>query len=219
MWILSSLGRPDRIRDTVASYVWGVESTVLLTLYSGDPRLPEYLAQQWPENWRTEIVDMLGNGPTYNEVLRRYPDEPCYGFLADDVLLEVPGMLWMLEEAAGRWNVAYANDQHHEERICTMPCIGGELVRTVGYLAPVNMVHKAIDCVWHEIGRRLGALRFFQNLKYTHLHPLFGTAKLDYTYLAAERASAFYEQAFRGWMMGGELDRLVDRVEEQRKAA
>lgn len=219
MWIFSSLGRPDRIRDTVASYGWGGESMVLLTLWSGDKRLPEYLAQQWPENWRTEIVDMLGNGPTYNEILRRYPSESCYGFLADDVLLDVPGMLRMLEEAAGSWNVAYANDQHHEDRICTMPCIGGELVRAVGYLAPPQIIHMAIDCAWHEIGRRLGVLRFFRDLTYTHLHPLFGTAKWDATYAQAQRASAFYEQLFRGWVFGGELDALLERVKAQRKAA
>ena len=222
MWIFTSLSRPDRIKQTVDSYQWGGESTVLLTLWSGDKRLPEYLAQEWPANWRREIVDVRGNGPTYNEILRRYPDEKCYGFLADDVLLEVPDMLGLLELAAGDWNVAYANDQHHEDRICTMPCIGGELVRAVGYLAPPQIIHAAIDCAWHEIGRQLGTLRFFRNLRYTHLHPIFGTAELDYTYLAAQQASAFYEQLFRGWMFGGELQAALERVRfsrEQKAAA
>src|SRR5712664_3765282 len=134
MWLLTSLGRPERIRTLVNSYQWGTESPVVLTLYDKDARLPEYLAQAWPENWSVETVPMRGNGPTYNEMLKRYPAEKCYGFLADDVTLDVENMLSFLEQEAGDWNVAYANDQHHGERLPTMPCIGGELVRAVGYL-------------------------------------------------------------------------------------
>src|SRR5438128_757700 len=112
MYFLTSLGRPDRIRAVVDSYQWGAEQ-VMLTLYEKDKRLPEYLAQQWPEGWNVETVPMRGNGPTYNEMLKRYPNEKCYGFLADDAVLDVQGMLSMLEDAAGDWNVAYANDKHY----------------------------------------------------------------------------------------------------------
>jgi hypothetical protein len=144
---------------------------------------------------------MRGNGPTYNEILRRYPDEPCYGFLADDAVLLVPGMLAELEREAGADCVAYANDQRHGETICTMPCIGGDLVRRMGYLAPKNMVHWGVDCVWHEIGRKLGKLRYRPDLIYEHRHPLFGTAEVDNTYLAAQNASMYYREIFRAWQM------------------
>ena len=217
MWILTSLGRPDRIREVVESYQWGGESRVMLTLYEGDSKLQEYLDQKWPENWSIEIVPMLGNGPTYNEMLARYPHEPHYGFLADDAILDVQGMLRMLEAGAEDWNVAYANDKHHGRDIPTMPCMGGKLVRAVGYLAPLMLVHWAIDCAWYEIGRRVGTLVYFEHLTYTHLNPVWGTAPDDATYKRARRASADYETLFRGWMMGGELDRAIRRVEEQRK--
>lgn len=210
MWIFSSLGRPDLIRRVVDSYEWGSHSPVKLVLYEKDPRLPEYLAQDWPASFSTEIVPMRGNGPTYNEILRRYPNEKFFGFLADDAVLDVQGMLRMLENAAEDWNVAYANDQHHEDRICTMPCIGGELVRAAGYLAPPNIMHLGIDCIWHEIGRTLGCLRYFPRLTYTHLHPLFGTAEVDNTYLAAQNISICYQDAYRGWLHGGGLQRVID---------
>ena len=212
MWILSSLGRPDRIRKVVESYVWGDESLVLLTLWQDDPRLQEYLEQMWPRSWSIEIVPMRGNGPTYNEILRRYPNEPHYGFLADDAILDVMGMLRKLEQDAGGWNVAYANDQYHQDRICTMPCIGGDLVRAVGYLSPPDFMHMGIDCVWHEIGRTLGVLRYHAELTYTHAHPLLGLAAVDETYLQAQLLSVGHEQAFRGWKMGGELDAIKRRV-------
>ena len=208
MWIFSSLSRPELIRRVVDSYAWGGESQVLLTLYRGDKVLLKYFDQEWPKGWRIEVVDMLGNGPTYNEILRRYPDEPCYGFLADDAVLEVPGMLAELEREAGSENVAYANDQHHGEAICTMPCIGGDLVRRVGYLAPRNMIHWGVDCIWHEIGRKLGCLRYRPDLTYSHLHPLFGTGKWDKTYLAAHNGSIFYCDAFRAWAVN-ELPKIT----------
>ncbi len=155
MYILTSMGRPERIRAVVHSYDWGAEP-VMLTLYEKDPRLDEYLAQEWPDTWHTEIVPMRGNGPTYNEMLRRYPNERCYGFLADDAVLDVQGMLRILAESAGQWNVAYANDKHHGETIPTMPCLGGELVRAIGYLSPECLVHWGIDCAWYEIGKSEG---------------------------------------------------------------
>lgn len=200
MWILTSLGRPERIRAVVDSYDWGAEA-VMLTLYERDRRLADYLAQDWPETWHIEIVPMRGNGPTYNEMLRRYPSERCYGFLADDAVLDVQGMLRMLSEAAGDWCVAYANDKHHGADIPTMPCMGGELVRAIGYLSPSCLVHLAIDCAWKEIGARMSALRYFENLTYTHLNPIWGTATDDPTYAAARLNSYGYESLFRNWMI------------------
>lgn len=208
IWIFTSLGRPDLIRRVVDTYAWGHHSPVALVLYEQDPRLQEYLDQEWPESWSIEIVDMKGNGPTYNEIFRRYPTEPQYGFLADDAILKTPDMLFELEtEAADRF-VAYSNDQHHGETIATMPCIGGELVRRVGYLAPKNIIHWGIDCVWHEIGRRLDRLRYRPDLVYEHLHPLWNSGEWDKTYRQAQRASLFYTEFFRSWQVN-ELPRLI----------
>lgn len=210
MWILTSLGRPDRIRAVVESYEWGAEK-VILALYENDNRLPEYVAQEWPENWVTEIVPMRGNGPTYNEILRRYPHERCYGFLADDAILDEQGMLRELSAGAGSWNIAYANDKHHGADIPTMPCMGGDLVRAIGYLSPRCLIHWGIDCAWKEIGERLGVLRYFENLTYTHLNPVWGTAPDDATYVAARLNSFGYESLIRGWAIN-ELPRDIERV-------
>lgn len=219
MWILTSLGRPDRLRAVAEGYFWGTESRVILALYEGDPRLLEYRSHAWPHSWSIETVDMLGNGPTYNEILRRHPREACYGFLADDAILRVQGMLSELEGAAGRWNVAYANDGHHGEALPTMPCMGGDLVRAVGYLSPEYITHWAIDNVWGDIGRGLGALRYFPRLVYDHQHPFFGTAKDDKTYRQARVSSMNYQDIYRSWRIN-ELPRVLDRVRiAQRLAA
>lgn len=219
MWILTSLGRPDRIRAVVESYQWGAESSVLLTLWEKDPRLAEYAVQTWPENWSVETVPMRGNGPTYNEILRRHPNEKCYGFLADDALLDVQGMLRMLEEKAGAWCVSYANDKHHGESIPTMPCIGGELARSIGYLAPAGIVHWAIDNAWYEIGNRVDGLRYCPELTYTHLNPVWGTAPDDDTYKRARLLSFGYHDLFRAWVHGGELASAVRRVDVAKQKA
>lgn len=219
MWILTSLGRPDRIRAVVESYEWGSESPIVLTLWEKDPRLSEYLAQDWPANWHVETVPMRGNGPTYNEMLRRHPNARSYGFLADDAILDVQGMLRLLEVEAGDWNVSYANDKHHGAAIPTMPCIGGELARAVGYLSPECLVHWAIDCAWYEIGKRVSGLRYRADLTYTHLNPVWGTAKDDNTYQMARHLSFGYTDLFRAWMVGGEMDRAVKRVKLAREKA
>lgn len=220
MWIFTSLGRPDLIERTVKSYDWGEHSPVLLTLWERDPALQQYLAKQWPAGWHIEIVPMRGNGPTYNEMLDRYPDEDCYGFLADDALLDTPGMLKALEDSCGNWRIAYANDQHWGEALPTMPCIGGDLVRAVGYLAAPLFEHWGIDTMWGELGRRLGLLCYRDDLRYTHLNPVWGTAEDDRTYQLARARSIGHNDALRGWLVGGEFDRLKKRVgEAMRKAA
>jgi hypothetical protein len=218
MWILTSLGRPGRIRDTVDSYSWGGHSSVLLTLYEKDPKLRDYLAQEWPDCWHIEIVPMLGNGPTYNEILRRYPDEENYGFLADDVLLNTPGMLAELERSAGNWHIAYSNDQHHGELIPTMPCIGGDLVRSIGYLSPPNFEHWGIDVVWGEFGKRMGLLSYRPDLVYTHLNPIWGTAEDDRTYQLARQRSFGFHDIYRIWLIGGEFERARARVSSAMRA-
>lgn len=216
MWILTSLGRPDRIEELVASFAWGGHSDVHLTLYEKDPKLKEYLDKVWPVGWRIEIVPMRGNGPTYNEMLRRYPDESCYGFLADDQILDSDDMLRAMELTAGDWNIAYANDGHHGEALPTMPCLGGELVRAVGYLAPAGLQHWAIDTAWGEIGKKLGNLIYMDHLRYTHENPVWGTAPDDQTYLRARMDSFGWQDILRAWMLGGEMKAAMARVNKGR---
>jgi len=200
VWLLTSLGRPDRIRRVVDSYDWSGQP-VSLVLYEGDSRLADYLSQSWPPSWKLETVPMRGNGPTYNEILRRHPNECCYGFLADDAILDVPDMLSELEISASDWNIAYANDKHWGEKLPTMPCLGGELVRAVGYLAPAHLSHWAIDTAWGELGKRIGNLRYAEHLTYTHDNPVWGTAPDDATYRAARAASFEWQSLLRSWMV------------------
>lgn len=210
MWILSSLGRPDRIREVIDGYEWGDER-VILALAEKDEKLRDYLGCRYPFSWTTEIVPMLGNGPTYNEILRRYPDEACYGFLADDAILVTPMMLRGLEDEAGAWNIAYANDGHWGAQLPTMPCLGGELVRAVGYLAPPTLIHWAIDTAWGELGKRLECLRYREDLRYEHRNPVWGSAKDDSTYQSARANSVDWQRLLRAWMIN-DMPRAIERV-------
>ena len=218
MWILTSLGRPDRIRKVVESYDWGGNTRVILALWERDRTLHKYIDQKWPEGWQTKIVSMRGNGPTYNEIFARYPNERCYGFLADDAILDEQGMLRQLEEEAGDWNLAYANDKHWGVRLPTMPCIGGELARAVGYLAPPTLMHWAIDTAWGSLGERLKCLRYRVDLTYTHLNPVWGTAPDDSTYQSARNLSVDWEVLLRSWVVN-ELPKAMERVRMARKEA
>ncbi len=131
--------------------------------------------------------------------------------LADDAILDEQGMLRVLEQDAGDWNVAYANDKHWGERLPTMPCIGGDLARAVGYLAPPGVIHWAIDNAWGEIGQKLNCLRYRADQTYTHLNPVWGTAPDDSTYRWARNLSPEWERVYRGWQVN-ELPKVLDRV-------
>lgn len=212
MWILCSLMRPHLIHRIINSYAWGSDK-VILALYEKDPRLQEYLEQKWPDGWRVEIVPMLYTAPTYNEILRRYPNERFYAYLADDVVLNVQGMLRLLARDAGDWNIAYANDKHWGKELPTMPAMGGDLVRAVGYLAPPTFTHWAVDTAWGELGKRLGNLVYRDDLTYDHLNPVWGTAEDDKTYHLSRQASFGWQDLLRAWMLGGEMQAAIKRVQ------
>lgn len=218
MWIFTSLGRPQRIRQVVDFYDWSDNSRVILALWREDKRLHEYMEQKWPAGWQIKIVEMRGNGPTYNDIFERYPNEPCYGFLADDAILDTPGILKQLEVEAGDWNIAYANDKHWGEKLPTMPCIGGELARTIGFLSPPTITHWAIDNAWGVLGEKLQCLRYRADLTYTHLNPSFGTAPDDPTYQAARNSSPEWERVLRAWILN-DLPSIIARVKAARQEA
>lgn len=213
MWILTSLSRPDRIRKVVESYVWGNgESRVILALWEGDPRLQEYLEQDWPANWHTALIADKGVGPTYNHLFKAFPNEQNYGFLADDAILNAQGMLRLLENEAKNWNMSYPDDGIHGERMATMPCIGGDLVRACGFLSPPGFMHEGIDVIWTVIAQKLGFARYMPQLSYTHVHPLMGRAKWDKTYIDARNSSIGHQDLIHQFVTNGSLDRIVQTV-------
>ncbi len=138
-----------------------------------------------PSNWEIIVGPRAGYTALINRAFALYPDEPWYANLGDDCLCRPLGWDTYLASIAGTDCVAYGNDLINGEAACCFPFIGGELVRSIGWLAYPLFGHLYSDTVWREIARALGGLRYCPNIVTEHLH--WSTGKLPYDQTARER--------------------------------
>jgi hypothetical protein len=117
-----------------------------------------------------------------------FPDEPWYGLISDDNLPETAGFEAALVSAAGTWGIASANDGWQSNadpeisRMQSATVFGGDLIRSVGYLAPEGFKHLYIDDVWEVIGRELGNWRILMDVVVRHDHPIKDGRPMDATH-------------------------------------
>ena len=158
-----------------------------------DPMLGGY---EIPEGWNVRIGPRAPLSVIYNRVFEEFPDLPWYGIFADDVTPETEGWDEKLIEAAGSDGMAYPDDGIGEP---THFCLGGDLVREMGWLAYPGLNRLYIDTVWRDIAKSRGVLRYLPDVKVTHRHPSVGLALMDRTYRKEGKAEdkVLYEQ-FRG---------------------
>jgi hypothetical protein len=105
-----------------------------------------------------------------------------YGFIADDIVIRSDNAIGELVEEATNLYIAYPNDCLQRHRLCTHPCIGGDLVRAIGYLAPPGIRHHHMDNVWHTIGLNTGLLRYRPDVLFDHVHFLRDKVEIDPVY-------------------------------------
>ena len=197
MWILPSLGRPERAQEVAET---APDAPIILRLHWGDPRLEDYMKVKWPRLWSVVTSEKLSLCETLNWAFKEHPLARCYGFLADDTIPS-PKEWWLeLEHYAGNWNIAFPDDGVHGKHLCTHHCIGGDLMREVGWWALPGLKHSYVDTAWYLIGSNLGLLRYRKRVKFNHAHPINKKAEQDATYRVGQ---SFWEQdtkVFKDWM-------------------
>lgn len=186
MIFLPTMGRPWGLERFIGAYTdTGSSSRVAVVFDGGDPCLSEYEKIQAPDTF-TGICVSPGTkiGPIMNDMYGRFPDEDYYACLNDDVVMETPGWDSFLGKVAGRDKVAWGDDGIHGINLATMPFIGGDLIRKIGYYAPSGLLHCFIDNFFTDLARELGITRYLPQVKMTHLHHTNGKAPMDDTYRA-----------------------------------
>lgn len=186
MWICPTFDRPQRLKELARSWERCQPAHKLfIRLWRGDPSYLEYKSMKWPQLWRFYDSDAKGCGEALNEFFLQHSNEPFYGFIADDVVLRTKGGLEHLQALAHPFFIAYPNDTIQRHRHCTHFCIGGDLVREVGFFAHTGFNHGFIDAVWYAIGLETGLLRYAPQIIFQHRHFLTRLVPRDNTYAAS----------------------------------
>lgn len=184
MWFCPTFQRPEgllKLADSWEKYQPGKK--LVVRVWENDPKGEQYARTEWPESWIFYTSAAEKFTPALNEFFAKYPDEPHYGFIADDMRLTSEGGLEYLEGLADPFFLAYPNDTIQREILPTHYCIGGDLVRMLGWFSPPFLEHCYTDQVWKFLASKAGLLRYAPQVVFYHDHFLVpGRGKFDETY-------------------------------------
>lgn len=222
MWFMPSYGRPSILRDLLqAPGGWPAEVVVLIN--EDDPERERYFQVLDGLKEREDIAypwRLCGIAPgsrcadAYRVIAKRWPDEPFYGIVDDDIHPMTPGWHTALEQAAGDRFISLAGGEPHFPLMRNARCMGGELARAMGGICPVEgLKHNYTDCIWDHVAQDFDVLRACPEVIAEHRHWIRKQVPKDITY---ERGSADIDRdkaVFEQWLHS------TERMDMQRRVA
>ena len=216
MWILASRGRPQNIQRFINSWKeTQASSTVYLRLDECDPCISEYKKIEYPQEFHVVISSRARLGQAMNEMLKNNPNEPWYGLLADDLIPKT--LYWdkkLIDAAESRY-IAQCNDLSPKPLNCCHPCVGGELVRHVGWFALPDCTHYGVEEPWKKLAlsKDLNLLRYLPEVIVEHAHYRFDKSKFDNTYSELKDIKSQDKEKFLKWKESN-LSLLIDSIKK-----
>lgn len=217
MWILPTRSRPQNCLRLINAWAASEASTpVYVRLDECDPFLSELIALPWPNNFIIKIGKREGVAKATNEIFVEYPHEDWYGFLADDFLPQTKKWDLILIEAAGTKCTSYPNDlgKKSKKDLPTLPCVGGDLVREIGWFGFPYTHHYFVDTVWKYIGEHLCNIKRLENVIVEHLHPVNGKSEIDIVYAESNAKLNADRKIYNSWVET-EGKKLVARLKSR----
>ena len=214
MWIFPTRHRPLRLQRCLDACVSTHMSSRGLIIIDGFER--DYEKLQVPPNLNVMATnDHIGFGAVLNLAFKLHPNEPFYGWVPDDCVPRTECWDARLEEACGRWYIGCSNNLLHTVPWWTPGTFGGDLLRSVGYIAPPGFVHLYIDNVWNLINDHLHVYRYLPDVVIEEMHFSNNKAPYDNTYERVVKGVYHYESdklAFENYVKAHATHQMLDRV-------
>ena len=212
MWVFATRSRPENCARFIQSWVTTKATTpVYVRVDSCDPMLDEITTLPWPDQFEIVVGKRVGLSRSINETFECYPNEPWYGILADDL---VPRTLqWDLEltKVCGSWNISYPNDGGDRDWP-THPCMGGDLIRAIGWFGFPPCHHYFTDTVWRYLGQELSNITRLDHIIVEHMHYSVGKSLQDTVYKQSNQHYKTDKLAYRNWIRS-DGPALVERLQ------
>lgn len=214
--IVPTRSRPESsVAFAEAFFAHSTRSTLLFALDDDDPiPYPRIDGALYEVNPRMRLVGAL------NLVAAKYRDEYRYlAFMGDDHRIRTLAWDQLLVEAIDSVpaGIAYGDDLNQGDNLPTAVLMDTEIVRTLGYMVPPDLVHLYKENVWRALGQALGSLRYRADVVIEHLHYTVGKSDTDAVYREANspesygRDHAAYERYARV-RLPGDVERLRDAL-------
>jgi hypothetical protein len=203
MWILPTRSRPANCKRFVNAYnETNATTPVCVRLDECDPDLEELKNINWPKTFKIVIGKREGVRSAMNELYENNLDLEWYGFLADDVVPKTPYWDRMLISKAGKRNISYPNDlgKPKKQFLPTIPCVGGDLVRAIGWFGFPATYHFYTDTIWRYIGDHLKNIYRLDDVVVEHMHFGRGKSDMDIIYQQSQSKMKSDSESYHQWI-------------------
>jgi hypothetical protein len=185
MWALPTRGRPNSLKRFAEAYLKTQSTTkIFVRLDDDDTFLKDYLTLTLPGTFIVRVGPRQGLRSAMNEVLELYPNEPYYGLGADDLVPQTIEWDKKLFEISGTTKISFPNDlgKKSKKDLPTHPCVGGDLVRAIGWFGLPTVYHFYLDDTWKYIGQHLNCITRLDDVIVEHVHYSRQKSEFDQTY-------------------------------------
>jgi hypothetical protein len=218
MWVLPTRSRLDNCIRFIENWKSSnSNSDVYVRLDKCDPHLETLINLDWPKNFTIGVGERQGVAKAVNELYLKYPNELWYGFIADDFSPKTPNWDQRLILAAGNSKISYPNDCMGEkvQHIPTLFCVGGDLVREIGWFGLPDVHHFYVDTVWRFIGDHLNNIFRLEDVIVEHLHYSAGKSEFDEVYATSSSQYKSDKAKYNNWCkLKGTV--LVERLKKKK---
>ena len=200
MWILPSRSRPHNLLRLIDAWVLtGASTPVEVCIDFDDPFREQYETMEIPPWWMIEVGHRGPLSVIYNDAYERHRDAAWFGFIADDVVPLTDAWDSILIEAAGSDGMAVPAGGETTGG-CPHFVLGGDLVRSVGWLSLPGLDRLYIDTCWEKIAESRGVLRRLDDVILKHHHFSNRLAFFDKTYKKSTETKKNDRQIYGVWL-------------------
>lgn len=214
MWVFATRNRVENCRRFIeAWHSTKATSSVYVRLDNDDPALDSMLALPWPDTFEITVGPRARIAQAMREMFAKYPNEPWYGIMADDVIPSTQHWDQKLIHAAGTQSISSGNEVNEKSiRICH-PCVGGDLVRLVGFFAMPGVEHFGTDTFWECIHHCCDLNNRQNDVVLEHAHFNFGKSQVDQTYQDSQAIRQKDKRAYKDWM-NNNFEAVLDKLHQ-----
>ncbi len=218
MWLLPTRNRQKAVLALISAMKATGEIPAVAVMVDG----PMYQID-WPRHWYIyQSFGHLEMQRALNTLFKSHPNEKTYGLLTDQSRPITPLWATKLEEAAGTGAIAMCNTTKPRTnprtglRRVTTICVGGELVRALGWIWLDRVCHLFGDDAWEDIGYALNCIKFVPEVVIQALLKRDGEVEIDANHHRKWKGKSYMatdSEAFYDWKRN-EFPALIKLLEK-----